>query len=83
MAGRKMINKVYQLYYITKNFSFQLLWFGSCFALMFGFPFLMEQMSEQQKLIYKIQLDMASTGALDGAMGGAGGGANDIQIRPF
>ena len=80
LMGRKIINKFYQVYYITKTFCGQLLWFGSCLGLMFLFPFALEQMSEQQKLMYKIQLDMAGTGALD-QMGG--GQQPPVEVRPF
>ena len=60
--AKLMVNKGYQLYYIVTSFVKKGLWFGSCMTLMFLFPMVIEYMGEQNKILMKIQMQMASTG---------------------
>ena len=42
----RWINHGYTFFMIVKSFSMKILWFGSCAALLFLFPFALESMNE-------------------------------------
>lgn len=50
----KVINHGYTFFMIIQNFTKKVLWFGSCAGLLFLFPFALESMNEQSKILAKI-----------------------------
>ena len=73
------VNKLYQLYCMVRDFSKNFLWMCSCFGLMFLFPMALEHMSEQNRIMMKIQMQMQ--GGMD--MMGPPQGGNQVQMRPY
>ena len=72
----RLINRGYTFFMIVSGFSKKILWFGSCFALMFLMPMGLEVLAEQQRILMKIQMSqMMEAGPPD--MGPA------PQMRPF
>ena len=62
---------------IVCGFSKKILWVGSCLAFMYLMPNFLEIMSEQQKILMKIQMQMMVENSVGGGeMGGP-------QMRPF
>ena len=51
----KCVNYGYTYFMYAYIFTRRTLWFGSCCALMFLFPFAIESMNEQAKILAKIQ----------------------------
>ena len=71
---KSIVNKSYQLFFITRSFCKKIMWFGSCFGLMFMFPMMIEYMSEQTRILAKLQMQMG-----DSMMGQP----EPPQMRPF
>ena len=61
----KFINMGYSLFMIVKDFSFRMLWFGSCVGLMFVFPMSFEMFNEQQKILMRIQMSEMMSAGMD------------------
>jgi hypothetical protein len=51
---------------IVCGFSKKILWVGSCFAFMYLMPQFLEIMSEQSKILMKIQMQMMNEGGAGG-----------------
>ena len=73
------INRGYQLYFIVSNFCKRIMWWGSCVSLMYMFPMAIEYMSEQNRILQKIQMEMAASGDLMSP----GADQGQPAMRPF
>ena len=47
----KAINRGYWLFFIVRNFCKKIMWFTSCFGLMYFFPIALEYMGEQNRIL--------------------------------
>ena len=58
----RIINMGYGLFMIVKDFTYKILWVGSCVSLMFLMPMAFELFNEQQKVMLKIQMNEMMSG---------------------
>ena len=71
------INNGYTFFMYVMTWSKKIIWFGSCFTLMYLFPFALESMNEQSKILAKI-----TQSQMMDAMAGGDLGSSPV-MRPF
>jgi hypothetical protein len=62
------------MYSLLVSFAKKTIWWGSCFFFMYLAPMGIEIMFEQNKIIQKIQSDMAISGSME---------PGNVEIRPY
>ena len=74
----QLVNMGYKLFVIVRDFTYRILWVGSCLAFMWMMPAMFEIFFEQEAIMQKIQKD-----ELISMMGDPSADAGQPIVRPF